>query len=624
MNKNSCTICYETFDSKKNKQLKCPYCPSEQCKECLKKYLLTAQEFKCMFCKNLYTYSSLVKYFGETIVNKDLRDHMSTVLCDLEKAKLPATQQKLQSEINYRKTNSETTRELLKLFFQLQQIEFELNLLDSPIGSKKHWMVYKNNIGTTDIKNFQTNLLDRCMSNFNKPTIITIHADKNDAKIQALIKDRNIMIGKIKKIFADNTSRYHDFGDKTAKKERETNFVLQCPVKDCRGFVNKIEIEDKTIYKCGLCFSLCCKKCHEVKKENQKHECNPDNLKSIKEIKKESRYCPKCAAPISKISGCDQMFCVVCHTGFNWKTNHIITKEFHNPHYLEWKRNKNNENSENGDLNGIENNCITFDSILSKLVSKNSCVIIQEICRLCIHVDQILREKQRRGIKDPEILRTKFLLNEITSNEFKRQLYLYTRSNTRFNEISLVLDAFIDNVKYLFVKLTEVEEKNFSNIYKLPKAVKEIWDKIIKLIIYSQTELNLIGKCYKVNIEYLIDLNSIHKNNHLSFTKSDLEYETIISYLIETFTKENLKNLRNLAPTKKPTTISNKSRKFNKSQRLFNLDSDSDSNSDSEKSKNDSSDSEPNEKKQTKVIKNLEDDSNSEDDSRNSDSDISS
>lgn len=65
----------------------------------------------------------------------------------------------------------------------------------------------------------------------------------------------------------------------------------------------------------------------------------PENeRKSVELITSMSKRCPGCGTPISKVSGCDQMWCVVCHTFFNYSTGQINLGKFqHNPHYFQWK-----------------------------------------------------------------------------------------------------------------------------------------------------------------------------------------------------------------------------------------------------------------------------------------------
>lgn len=110
--------------------------------------------------------------------------------------------------------------------------------------------------------------------------------------------------------------------------------VCNCPMDDCRGFVTGV---DGGALSCGICQVLVCKKCLVVMKDDS-HGCNPDDLASALEIKKSSKPCPKCTAPISKIDGCDQMWCVQCKTAFSYTSGKVVNGPVHNPHYYEWLR----------------------------------------------------------------------------------------------------------------------------------------------------------------------------------------------------------------------------------------------------------------------------------------------
>jgi hypothetical protein len=164
------------------------------------------------------------------------------------------------------------------------------------------------------------------------------------------------------------------------------HFVRKCPMEDCRGFLS-------SAWKCGLCQTHVCSKCHEpklegegtvedvqedtkevtegIKQENTEdtkqeeeetagirprgHVCDPNNVETANLLKKDSKPCPKCACIIFKISGCDQMFCTQCHTAFSWKTGAIETKVIHNPHYYQYLR----DQSANGEIprNPLDNPC---------------------------------------------------------------------------------------------------------------------------------------------------------------------------------------------------------------------------------------------------------------------------
>jgi hypothetical protein len=119
--------------------------------------------------------------------------------------------------------------------------------------------------------------------------------------------------------------------------KEKTRFIMPCPSAECRGFLS-------SQYKCELCSIHACPKCFEIigKDKNANHKCNEDNVKTAEMIRKDTKPCPACGTRISKIDGCDQMWCVECHTAFSWKTGNIDNGRVHNPHFYEHKRNQNN------------------------------------------------------------------------------------------------------------------------------------------------------------------------------------------------------------------------------------------------------------------------------------------
>jgi hypothetical protein len=118
-----------------------------------------------------------------------------------------------------------------------------------------------------------------------------------------------------------------------SKKEPQERrkFIKACPIEACKGFLS-------TQWKCGLCNIYTCSKCHVPKCDSDEHVCNPDDVATAELLKTDTRPCPQCATGITKIDGCDQMWCIECHCAFSWSKGTIETGRLHNPHYFEFHR----------------------------------------------------------------------------------------------------------------------------------------------------------------------------------------------------------------------------------------------------------------------------------------------
>jgi hypothetical protein len=113
-------------------------------------------------------------------------------------------------------------------------------------------------------------------------------------------------------------------------------YVRACPEENCRGYLN-------TNWKCDLCEKITCRDCNVVlgMAIDCTHVCEEGAKATAALLAKDTKPCPKCSEGIFKIDGCDQMWCVKCHTPFSWKTGRIETR-VHNPHYFQWMRDANN------------------------------------------------------------------------------------------------------------------------------------------------------------------------------------------------------------------------------------------------------------------------------------------
>ena len=133
--------------------------------------------------------------------------------------------------------------------------------------------------------------------------------------------------------FVDEWRYWKKYKQSIGMIEPKKDFLYICPCpSECNGLIN----DD---YMCLVCKLRVCEKCREI--ENKNHKCNPQTVATVKFLstsKGLTKPCPKCATPIFKINGCDQMFCGVCHITFSWNFGSINEGVIHNPHAIAWMR----------------------------------------------------------------------------------------------------------------------------------------------------------------------------------------------------------------------------------------------------------------------------------------------
>ncbi|MGA1308263.1 MAG: hypothetical protein ACO30M_10290, partial [Candidatus Kapaibacteriota bacterium] len=154
------------------------------------------------------------------------------------------------------------------------------------------------------------------------------------------------------------------------KEKKEQSFIIHCPKNDCKGLLNKQHI-------CGICETKVCKKC-TIEITGDDHECKEDDVKNTEFMKKDCKPCPGCGASIHKINGCNQMFCTLCRTVFDWKSLSILKNtSIHNPHYFEYLRNQ----SPNGEI------------------PRDAGQVCNEVNRLNFHVQETILNRYRTYYK---------------------------------------------------------------------------------------------------------------------------------------------------------------------------------------------------------------------------------
>ena len=271
-------------------------------------------------------------------------------------------------------------------------------------------------------------------------------------------------------------NRHYETGEDGAPGEKvRREFLMRCPADGCRGFLS-------TAYKCGVCEKSTCPDCLEILGDKgcadvpfgaaEAHTCNPDSIESAKAIKKETRPCPKCAARIFKIDGCDQMWCTVegCNTAFSWNSGHIVSGRVHNPHYYEWLRRNGGgaaPEREVGDIpcGGLPpvwafNRCVMG---LQQATSEEKHKLL-EMFRNTTEFEERLRDyPARRDAMANKEINILYLMNKLGEDDWKRELEMKEARFNRKKEIGQILQTLVtaaaDMLQAIWRTITEFDHK---------------------------------------------------------------------------------------------------------------------------------------------------------------------
>ena len=317
---NTCSVCFDKFTKSTRAPTKCPHCGIEICRTCLQTYVLNDinDNPACVNidCKHRWEREFLDGSFTRTFRLGTYKEHREKVLCDREKARLPATQQDASEYRIAEKIYKDTTKEMEEVEKQYNEIKQRREDLGTILANANEILA---NYGKADIvERIRQREENRRRERERQKQREAYHEAVKQARIR----------GEPAPPVPENTITD---GAATEKKREVAAFVKPCPAPDCKGFLS-------TAWKCGLCDQYTCPDCHDLKGLNRdiEHTCDAEKVATARLISREAKNCPKCGVSICKIEGCDQMFCTQCNTGFDWRTGKIAAGPVHNPHYFAW------------------------------------------------------------------------------------------------------------------------------------------------------------------------------------------------------------------------------------------------------------------------------------------------
>ena len=446
----TCQVCCEKLNKTTRKIISCHKCDYDACTSCWKTYILgSVNDAKCMNCNEPWSPDVMDSTFSRSWRTKEYKLRRMEVLMDRERSQFPATLPAVAIAKQKKVMNAEVStiqRELVHLKIRRYDLNTALDEgRDDDFNPNKNTKTKKTKVKQSPkaIEKIQEELYDI------KNRINVLHERKLDLFDELRFLDS------------------HDDDDKVpGKKAKLENIMCKCPAKGCNSFVMSIipDMNDpggSSSYaiskaraaalegKCASCDTVVCSSCFEVKSGNDKvHACDPDSVATAKLIKKDCKACPSCATLIHRWQGCPMMWCTSCNTAFDWITGEIETRNIHNPHYTEYLARQTkaipiratglapvgngNENIVNCNVIpcsiAINNHILRLDDPNVRDLIKDQHIIRRQMLAfngLICHVDNIeipnynrLLEKNRSN----EDLRMKFMMNEMTETEFKKEI----------------------------------------------------------------------------------------------------------------------------------------------------------------------------------------------------------
>jgi len=437
-----CSICCERFNKSNHSKVKCGFCNFPQCTSCAERYILdSSDDPHCMNCKTGWDTAKLVENFTQKFVTKDLKTRRETLLFERERALMPATQAAAERVVKSRKAQQEITR----LNTNIHDLSLSMQSIHVENGDNIKW--YQDTM----------------------PIRYEIAKLEADARYQAFL--------------------VQEYNNGPRRVDPIKRFIRCCPATDCKGFLS-------TGWKCGLCGIKACANCHEIKNEDEDHVCLKENVESARLIEKDSRPCPKCAAMIFKIDGCDQMWCTQCQTTFSFRTGQVETGRTHNPHYYEYLRRQNNGviPREPGDIvrgGGCEANMYPDPYAMTRALNNlgTNTTIITNTLRSLLHNHYVIRDWQPDAYTQHtnQKIRIDYMINDITEDQYKKELQKREKARNKKRDMHDILGMFENVSRDIMHKIMrETEVRNIDDHMRELHALRD----------YVNEHMHIVSKRY--------------------------------------------------------------------------------------------------------------------------------
>jgi hypothetical protein len=131
---------------------------------------------------------------------------------------------------------------------------------------------------------------------------------------QALVKVIKFQLAEHRELVQAEAERFKNLQSVSETVLRSPS--VNCFKPFCAGFLNAEK-------ECNVCSILFCSRCN---KDHPLSPCNEDDVATVQAILADSTPCPRCGEHISRVEGCNTMFCTKCSQFFGYETGSKLYK----------------------------------------------------------------------------------------------------------------------------------------------------------------------------------------------------------------------------------------------------------------------------------------------------------
>mgnify|MGYP002807901529 CR=1 FL=1 len=417
-----CQICYEPLNASTRASVNCSKeCGTVRCRECVQRFIVGNAPHRpsCMGCGETWSDEFVGRTMTKKFVSSEIAGITRQRLFEQEQMRFPDTQRHI-VHTRLRRKRGQLNRTLAAAKVSMRR---KLRMAERySLGGEEALVALE---------------LSGC---------VTLQAD--------VLR----MTGEISEISGEIRS--------SRPKGKKNPFVKGCCREPCRGFLS-------TGWKCGVCEEYSCSKCHEPKDDD--HQCDPDNVATVKLLAKDTKRCPKCACGVTKISGCDHMWCTNCNTGFSWRSGLELDNSVQtNTLYYEYmRRTQGSVPRAPGDC-GAPQDYTFFTSLydLQECIRRSTwdppslfaAERLHMYCEVQRHM-QLVESLWLNRDTEPEALklRIRYLEGDMTKRSFVQTLKNREAASVGNQVVRDLVDTFCNVMQRLLSKTTEVYMEKFPN-----------------------------------------------------------------------------------------------------------------------------------------------------------------